>query len=289
MNFGSVLTAMVTPFNEEGKIDFPKTTALIEHLIANGSDGLVVAGTTGESPTLSSQEKLALFDHVVRIVDHRVPVIAGTGNNNTAASISLTKEAESLGVDGILLVTPYYNKPNQSGLYEHFATIAKSTMLPIMLYNIPGRSVISLHVDTIIKLSQIPNVVSIKDSSGNLDLITTIIDKTSEEFTVYSGDDSLGLPIMAVGGTGIVSVASHIVGNEIKMMLTSYQQGNVEESGRIHRNLLPLMKGLFIAPSPAPVKAVLNFKGIEVGSVRLPLVPLNDLELEQLKQLCEKI
>ncbi|WP_186577418.1 4-hydroxy-tetrahydrodipicolinate synthase [Aquibacillus kalidii] len=285
MDFGRVLTAMVTPFDEQNQIDFDKTTQLVNYLLDNGSDGLVVAGTTGESPTLTSQEKLELFEHVVKIVDKRVPVIAGTGSNNTNASIELTKQAERVGVDAVLLVTPYYNKPSQQGLYEHFSTIAKETTLPVMLYNIPGRTVVQMSVETIVELSKIPNVVSVKESSGDLDAISKVIDMTSEDFTVYSGDDSLTLPIKSIGGKGIVSVAAHVIGNEMNEMIRAFESGDVVQAASMHRELLPIMKGLFMAPSPTPVKAALKMKGFDVGSVRLPLIPLNNNEEQQLNKI----
>ncbi|WP_087971474.1 4-hydroxy-tetrahydrodipicolinate synthase [Oceanobacillus rekensis] len=284
MNFGNVLTAMVTPFNQDLEIDFEATRNLVNYLIANGSDGLVVAGTTGESPTLTDDEKLKLFKFVVNVVNGRVPVIAGTGSNNTKASIELTKEAEKTGVDAIMLVTPYYNKPTQEGMYQHFSTIAENTSLPIMLYNIPGRSVVSLDVDTIVRLSQIKNIVSVKEASGVLDHIAELISNTSDDFSVYTGEDSLTLPTLAIGGTGIVSVASHIIGRKMQEMINHFQRGEVAESGDIHRRLLPVMNAMFNAPSPTPVKEALNQIGVPVGSVRLPLIPLNDLEREALSK-----
>ncbi|HWJ79492.1 MAG TPA: 4-hydroxy-tetrahydrodipicolinate synthase, partial [Niallia sp.] len=205
MNFGQVLTAMVTPFDQNGEIDFNATKTLVEHLITNGTDGLVVAGTTGESPTLTTEEKIELFKCVVEAAAGRVHVIAGTGSNNTQASMSLTKLAEETGVDGIMLVAPYYNKPSQEGLYQHFKTIAQSTSLPVMLYNIPGRSVVNISVETIVRLSEIPNVVSIKEASGNLDAMAEIISKTPSDFTLYSGDDGLTIPVLAIGGAGVIS------------------------------------------------------------------------------------
>lgn len=278
MNFGTVLTAMVTPFDAQGEIDFNVTTRLIEHLLATGTEGIVVAGTTGESPTLSDDEKVALFEHVIKVVDKRVPVLAGTGNNNTAASITLTKEAEKLGADGIMLVAPYYNKPNQRGIYAHFSAIANETSLPIMLYNIPGRSTINMDVETTIALSKIDNIVCIKEASGDLDQVSKIIENTSDDFSVYSGDDGMTLPILSIGGTGVVSVASHIIGEEMKAIIENYQQGNVKKAAQIHRKALPIIKGLFMAPSPTPVKAALKLKGIDAGSVRLPLVELSGTE-----------
>ncbi len=282
IDFGKVATAMVTPFDHKGNIDFEKTTQLINYLISNGSDALVIAGTTGESPTLSTEEKLALFRHSVKVVDGRVPVVAGTGSNNTYASIELTKKAEEIGVDAIMIVAPYYNKPNQEGLYQHFKTIAESTELPVMLYNIPGRSVINMSVDTIVRLAELPNVVALKDASGDLDAMTAIIAQTSDDFALYSGDDGLTLPVLAIGGTGIISVASHIIGNEMQEMVKLYESGNPKEAAKIHQRIMPVMKSLFAAPSPTPVKTALQLKGLDVGSVRLPLVPLTEEERQTL-------
>ncbi|SDJ71371.1 4-hydroxy-tetrahydrodipicolinate synthase [Sediminibacillus albus] len=285
MNFGRVLTAMVTPFDNRGNIDLEKTTELVNYLISNGTDGLVVTGTTGESPTLTPEEKLALYSHVVKTVNNRIPVIAGTGSNNTYSTIEFTKKAETTGIDGLLLVTPYYNKPNQKGLYEHFAAIAKETALPIVLYNIPGRSVVRMEPETVIELSKIPNIVSVKESTGDLDAISYIIENTSDDFSVYSGDDSLTLPITSVGGNGIISVSSHIIGKEMQEMLEAYHKGEVKKAAQLHRQMLPLMKALFMAPSPAPVKTALQIKGMDVGGVRLPLVPLSSEERNILTQL----
>ncbi|UJW57905.1 4-hydroxy-tetrahydrodipicolinate synthase [Bacillus sp. A116_S68] len=274
MNFGHILTAMVTPFDHEGNIDYQATKDLINHLLSNGSDGIVIAGTTGESPTLSIREKAELYKFAVETVSGKATVIAGTGTNSTRAAIELTKLAEEAGVDGVMLATPYYNKPNQEGMYLHFKAIAESTSLPVMLYNVPGRSVVNLLPETIIRLSDISNIVSIKEASGNLDAMTEIIAKTPESFSLYSGDDSLTLPVMAIGGNGVVSVASHIVGNEMKAMITAYENGDTIYAQTLHRELVPIMNVMFSAPSPAPVKAALEMSGVNVGSVRLPMVPL---------------
>lgn len=278
MNFGQVLTAMVTPFDHNGEVDFEATRTLVNHLIENGSDALVVAGTTGESPTLTVEEKVALFKFVVEVAGGRVPIIAGTGSNNTRASISLTRQAEEAGVDGIMLVTPYYNKPSQEGMYQHFKAIAEATSLPVMLYNIPGRSAVNMAVETVVRLSAIHNIVAIKEASGDLDTMAQIISDTPENFTLYSGDDGLTLPVLSIGGAGIVSVASHIIGNEMQEMIGSFRKGELQNAASAHRKLLPIMKALFAAPNPTPVKAALNMNGIHVGGVRLPLVPLNSEE-----------
>ncbi|MGG3738594.1 4-hydroxy-tetrahydrodipicolinate synthase [Aeribacillus pallidus] len=287
VQFGRISTAMVTPFDRRGNIDFQKTTQLVEYLINNGSDSLVVAGTTGESPTLSTEEKIALFRHVVKVVDGRVPVIAGTGSNNTHQTIELTKKAEETGVDAIMLVTPYYNKPNQRGLFEHFRSVAEATTLPIMLYNVPGRTVTNLAPETIIELAKIDNIVAVKEASGNLDAMTEIIANTDDHFVLYSGDDGLTLPVLSIGGVGIVSVASHIIGNEMQEMIQLFLQGKAIEAAKMHQKLLPLMRGLFAAPSPTPVKTALQIKGLDVGSVRLPLVPLTEEERVTLTNLLQ--
>jgi 4-hydroxy-tetrahydrodipicolinate synthase len=289
INFGKVSTAMVTPFDSKGNIDFEKTTQLITYLIKNGTDSVVVAGTTGESPTLSTEEKLALFTHVVKVADGRIPVIAGTGSNNTRASIDLTKKAEAIGVDAIMLVAPYYNKPSQEGLYQHFKAIASETSLPVMLYNIPGRSVVNMSVDTIVRLAAEENIVAVKEASGNLDAMTEIIANTPEDFLLYSGDDGLTLPVLSIGGNGIVSVASHILGNEMQDMIASFETGEYAKAAKQHQILLPVMKGLFNAPSPTPVKTALQLKGLDVGGVRLPLIPLSEQERNDLTSLLQSI
>ena len=284
MNFGQVLTAMVTPFDENGEIDFQATKRLINYLIANGTDGLVVAGTTGESPTLTEEDKVNLFKFTVAVVNGRVPVIAGTGSNNTKRSIELTKLAEDVGVDGIMLVAPYYNNPSQEGLYQHFKTIAEVTSLPILLYNVPGRSVVNISAETVIRLSKIPNIVSIKEASGDLAALVEIITHTPEDFSLYSGDDGLTIPVLSIGGTGVISVASHVIGNEMQTMVEHFKSGNIQEAAKDHRRLLPIMKALFAAPNPSPVKAALNLKGIPVGGVRLPMIPLSDEQLSSLQR-----
>ncbi|MGN9865503.1 4-hydroxy-tetrahydrodipicolinate synthase [Bacillus swezeyi] len=285
MNFGNIATAMVTPFDKNENIDFQKLSKLIDYLLNNGTDSLVVAGTTGESPTLSEEEKIALIQYSVKEAAGRAPIIAGTGSNNTKASIKLTKKAEEAGADAVMLVTPYYNKPSQEGMYRHFRAIAEETSLPVMLYNVPGRTVASLAPETTIRLAEIPNIVAIKEASGDLDAITKIVAETPDDFAVYSGDDSLTLPALSVGGRGIVSVASHIIGPEMQKMIKHYIDGNTAQAALIHQKLLPLMKGLFAAPNPSPLKTALQLKGLDVGSVRLPLIPLNEDERLRLSSL----
>ncbi|WP_153732959.1 4-hydroxy-tetrahydrodipicolinate synthase [Sporosarcina obsidiansis] len=283
MNFGQIVTAMVTPFDGRGEIDFEATRNLINHLIANGSDGLVVSGTTGESPTLTNEEKVELFKFTVEVVAGRVPVIAGTGTNNTKESIGMTKLAEDAGVDGIMLVTPYYNKPCQEGMYQHFKTIANTTSLPVMLYNIPGRSAVNMEAETIIRLADVPNIVAVKEASGNLEAMASIIEHTPDSFSLYSGDDGLTLPVLAIGGIGVVSVSAHVIGNEMQSMINHFKSGNLQAAAKEHRQLLPIMKEMFKAPNPSPVKAALNLRGVHVGGVRLPILPLPDAQLQSLK------
>ena len=278
VRFGRIATAMVTPFDRKGHIDFSKTTQLVNYLIANGSESLVVCGTTGESPTLSKEEKLALIDHVIKVVNKRVPVIAGTGSYNTYESIELTKKAENLGADAIMLVAPYYNKPNQEGLYQHFKSVAQETALPILLYNIPGRSVVNVEPETIIALSQIKNIVAVKEASGNLNKMTQIIANTPDHFELYTGDDGNTLPVLSIGGVGVISVAAHVIGNEMQEMVKKFLDGQISEAAKLHQKLLPIMVELFKAPNPVPVKTALQMKGLDVGTVRLPLVPLTENE-----------
>lgn len=288
MVFGRLATAMVTPFDSKGNVDFQKTTTLVNYLINNGTNSLVVCGTTGESPTLSTEEKIALLQHVVKVVDKRIPVIMGTGSNNTYASIELTKKAEQNGADAIMLVAPYYNRTNQEGLYQHFKAIAENTTLPVMLYNIPSRSSVNIAPETVIRLSKVPNIVAVKEASGDLNAMTKIIAETDDDFVLYSGDDGITLPVLSIGGVGVVSVASHVIGNEMQQMIDAFLTGNISEAAKLHQKLLPIIKGLFAAPSPAPVKTALQIMGMDVGSVRLPMVPLNEQERATLANLLDK-
>ena len=268
---GRLLTAMVTPFNEQGAVDYEQSKKLALALLNSGSEGVVVVGTTGESPTLIRDEELRLFTEVKSAVGERGAVIANTGSNSTAEALEATKEAERIGVDACLLVVPYYNKPTQEGLYQHFKTIAQRTSLPCILYNVPSRTVVSLSADTIIKLSQIDNIIGVKEASGNLGEISKIISSTRDDFLVWSGNDSDTLPILALGGYGVISVASHLVGNQIREMIDSFINGRVDEAAGIHRRLLSLINALFIVSNPIPVKYALNHIGFYVGKPRLPL------------------
>ena len=275
MELGRISTAMVTPFSTTGDIDYDKTEKLIEHLIANGSDSLVVCGTTGESPTLSVEEKESLFTFAVKAVNKRVPVIAGTGTFSTKETVKLTRMAERVGADGIMLVAPYYNKPDQKGMYAHFSHVAGETSLPVMLYNIPGRSAVNMLPETLIALSKIKNIRAVKEASGSLDQMVDIISGTDDGFSVYSGDDALALPTLAIGGKGIVSVTSHVAGNEMQRMIAAFEEGQTAQAAAMHRTLLPLFRAIFSAPNPVMVKYALKKLGVETGGVRLPLIGLD--------------
>jgi 4-hydroxy-tetrahydrodipicolinate synthase len=268
---GRLLTAMVTPFDEKGAVDYVQAKRLALALLDSGSDGVVVVGTTGESPTLVRTEEIRLFREVKLAVGERGAVIVGTGSNSTAEAIEATKEAECVGVDACLLVVPYYNKPTQEGLYQHFKMVAESTSLPCILYNVPSRTVASLAAETVVKLSEIDNIVGVKEASGNLEQISRIISNMREDFLVWSGNDSDTLPILAVGGYGVISVASHMVGRQIRQMIESFITGRVSEAAGIHRHLTPLFSDLFIVANPIPLKYVLNHVGFAVGKPRLPL------------------
>ena len=268
---GRLIMAMVTPFNDKGEVDYEQAKKLALALLDSGSDGLVVTGTTGESPTLRREEEYRLYREIKSVVGDRGTVIAGTGSNNTAEALEATKEAEKIGVDACLLVVPYYNKPTQEGLYQHFKTVAGSTSLPCILYNVPSRTVVNMSADTAIRLSEIDNIAGVKEASGNLEQIAKIITGTRKDFLVWSGNDSETFPIMALGGHGIISVASHLVGNQIKRMIDSFLDGKVDEAAAIHHRLLPLVNALFIISSPIPVKYAVNQVGFRVGKPRLPL------------------
>ncbi|HUW46592.1 MAG TPA: 4-hydroxy-tetrahydrodipicolinate synthase [Dehalococcoidia bacterium] len=280
---GRLLTAIVTPFDARGEVDYKQAKKLALSLLDSGSEGVVVSGTTGESPTLSQEEKLRLFAEVKSAIADRGAVVAGTGNNDTRESQELTKEAEKIGVDACLLVVPYYNRPTQQGLWEHFKAIAQSTTLPCIIYNVPSRTVTNLAADTIIKLSQIDNIVGVKEASSNFGQIAEILQGTGEDFLVYSGNDSDTFPILALGGYGVISVASHLVGIQIKDMMEKFLNGKPQEAARIHRYLLPLVNALFIVSNPVPVKWALNYVGFPVGKPRLPLVEPDEKSTDLIK------
>ena len=270
-SLGRLITAMVTPFDENGEVDLGQAKRLALALLRSGSDGLVVSGTTGESSTLSQEEKLRLFAEVKSAIGNQGTLIAGCGSNNTRESIKFTKEAEKTGVDAILLVVPSYNKPMQDGLFQHFKAIAESTSLPCILYNVPSRTITNLSAETAIRLSEVSNIVGIKEASGNLEQIAKIIQGTDDDFLVWSGNDSDTLPVLALGGFGVISVASHLVGSQIKEMMDRFLGARTQEAAKIHRELLPLINAMFIISNPIPVKYALNYIGFPVGKTRLPL------------------
>lgn len=274
--FGRLLTAMVTPFNADGSVNYEKAADLAEWLINNGSDGLVVAGSTGEAATMSAEEKLELFRVVVNRINKRVPVIAGTGSNNTADSVKMTKMAEAMGVDGALIVGPYYNKPTQEGFYQHFAAVAQSTGLPIIVYNVPGRTASNISPAIVARLAaDFENIVAIKEAAGNVAQVAELYSVLPEEFTIYSGDDGLILPFMSVGATGLISVLSNIGGGILQDVMQAYEDVRVREAAKLNARMVPLANAMFIETNPIPVKAAVTLvTGIDAGQPRLPLTPM---------------
>lgn len=274
--FGRLITAMVTPFGENSKLDLKATENLVQHLIQTGSSAIVVNGTTGESPTLEDSEQKELLKVVISACKGKAKVIMGTGSNNTHKCIKATQEAEALGAHGALVVVPYYNKPSQAGMVAHFKEVAKSTSLPIMMYNIPGRTAVNMSVDTTVELAEsCKNIVALKDSTGDLVQAAEVANRAPRSFRLYSGDDVLTLPLLAVGATGVVSVASHIVGKKIHEMMAAFFSGDVEKARQIHDQYLVLFKGLFIAPNPTCIKYALSRAKLCEAYLRLPLVELD--------------
>ncbi len=289
VNFGTVLTAMITPFTADGAVDYAVTEKLAVHLVETGTDTIVVCGTTGESPTLSWDEEFELFQVVKRAVSGKAKVMAGTGSNSTSEAITATKKAAKIGLDGSLQVVPYYNKPPQSGLYDHFRAIAESSDLPVMLYNVPGRTSQNLQAETVARLAQVPNIVAIKEASGNLDQVSQIRRMTPPEFEIYSGDDSLTLPMLAIGAKGVVSVASHLVGTRLQQMIQAFENGQAQKATQIHLELFSLFKVLFVTTNPIPVKAALSLQGWQVGALRPPLCSPDEDVKNQVKQVMAEL
>ena len=288
-NAGEVITAMITPFKEDLSVDYVALEKLVNHLIENGSDAILVAGTTGETPTLSHDEETEIFEFVKKVVNGRVKIIMGAGSNSTQTAIESSLKAKRLGADAILTVVPYYNKPSQKGMYQHFSSIAKAVDLPIILYNIPGRTGVNMLPATIAKLAKdFPNIVAVKQSNADLDLISDIKSLCPADFTVYSGDDSLTLPMMSLGANGVISVASHIVGKEIKEMITAFNTGDNKKALNIHLKLYPIFKKLFMAPNPVPVKEALSRFGMIKNFVRNPLITLDEDEKKELYSVIDK-
>lgn len=280
--WGRLITAMVTPFDDDLNVDYEMAVSLGKKLVDEGSTSLVITGTTGEAPTLTLEEKIKLYKIMKENLN--VPIIAGVGTNSTRDTIENAKKAVEAGVDGLLIVTPYYNKPDQDSLYQHFKTIAESVSLPIMLYNVPGRTGCNMLPSTVARLSKIDNIVALKEASGNITQLGEIMKIVSEDFIVYTGDDGMVLPSMAVGAYGVVSVSSHIVGTEMKKMIEAFIEGHNKKAAEIHLKLLSIFQNLFIVANPIPVKAALNMRGIKVGGVRLPLTKAKEDVLEILKK-----
>lgn len=290
IDFGRVLTAMITPFREDGHLDYDLAERLADYLVEHGSDTLVVCGTTGESPTLTWDEEYKLFQVVQSAIAGKGKIIAGTGSNSTSEAIAATRKAAELGLDGSLQVVPYYNKPPQEGIYQHFRAIAQAIPeMPLMIYNIPGRTGQNLQPEWIAKLAEEPNIVAVKEASGSLEQASQIRRMTPPEFSIYSGDDSLTLPVLAVGGRGVVSVASHLVGDRLQTMIQSFEQGHVQKATQLHLELLPLFKALFVTTNPIPVKAALTLRGWAVGACRLPLVSPSSAVTDRLRTVMEPL
>lgn len=287
---GRLLTAMVTPLDADLRVDYDRAAELAVRLIEAGSDGLVVAGTTGESPTLSDEEKLALF-RVVKEAVGEAPVVAGTGSNDYQHSLHLTQEAAATGVDAVMLVGPYYNKPSQPGYYQHFAGIARASELPVIIYNVPGRTGSNITADTVLRLAhEAPNLAGVKEASGDLDQVTCICAGAPEGFSVWSGDDGMTLPIMAVGGVGVISVVAHVAARRMAQMIAAYAAGQVQEAAALHQNLLPLFKAAFLpSGNPACIKRALEVCGFDCGGLRLPLVEASESDTEQISAVCREL
>lgn len=285
MSAPRLMTAMITPYYDNLEVNFNKAAEIADHLCNTGTEGIVVCGTTGESPVLTAGEKMMMFSRVKDIVGARIPVWAGAGSNDTRQSIELSCGAERMGVDGIMLVTPYYNKPSQEGLYQHFKQIAESVSIPVMLYNVPSRSSANLLPTTVARLSEIENIVAIKEASGKMDQVSELKSLLKDDFIIYSGDDSMTLPMMALGARGVVSIASHLVGQQIKQMIEAYVADDHKTALDLHLKLFPVFKGLFVTTNPVPLKEALNLLGMEVGNLRPPLCSASESEKDFLKDL----
>ncbi|WP_042332635.1 4-hydroxy-tetrahydrodipicolinate synthase [Desulfosporosinus orientis] len=289
MSFGRILTAMVTPMNEKSDVDYQEAIRLAHYLIDHGSDGVVVCGTTGESPTVTDEEKIELFKVVKKALGTKGTVIAGIGSNSTNSSIALARKAAATGVDGLMAVVPYYNKPSQEGMFQHFKVIAEAVPLPLMLYNVPGRTSANLLPETVKRLADISNIVALKEACGSVDQVSELKRILPSDFEVYSGDDSMTLPMLALGCSGIVSVAAHIVGDEMKAMVDAWFAGDTAQAAKWHLELFPIFKGIFVTSNPVPIKAMLNMMGINAGEVRLPLVKATTEEIKFLEKLMQGV
>ncbi len=289
INIGEVITAMITPFNDNLEVDYAAVERVASHLVENSTDTILVAGTTGESPTLTHEEELEIFKTVKAAVGNKAKIMLGAGSNSTKTAVEMSIKAEKAGADAILSVVPYYNKPSQKGLIEHFSQVAEAVDVPIVLYNIPGRTGINMQADTMAELAKkYKNIAAVKQSNPDLDLVSEIAIKTPEDFVIYSGDDSLTLPILSLGGHGVISVSAHLIGKEIKEMITKFKSGNVKEAAELQHRLFPLFKALFTAPNPTPLKAVMSEMGLIKENVRSPLVKVSEAEKDNLKKVFNK-
>ncbi len=284
--FSGAFTALVTPFRN-GEVDVEALEGLVEFQIQQGVNGLVPCGTTGESPTLSEEEDRLVIGTVVRVTNGRVPVVAGTGSNSTDMAIKYTKMAEEAGADGSLQVAPYYNKPTQEGLYRHFATIAESTSLPLILYNIPGRTSVTISAETIARLAEVPNIVGVKESTLSMNMVSDIRHLCGDEFDILSGDDPMILPLMSLGGTGVISVASNVAPGAVSAMVAALNSGDFDRGRELHYQLLPLFRALFVETNPIPVKAAASLLGLCSDEMRLPLVPMSGENLRKLQEVMD--
>ncbi len=288
IDLGELITAMVTPFDRENNINFDSCSKLINHIIDQGSDGILLSGSTGECSTLDDDEKINLFKFAKDNFGDKIKIIAGTGSNDTRHSLELSKEAEKIGVDCILLTVPYYNKPSQMGIYRHFETIAGEVRIPVILYNVPSRTSSNMESGTCAQLSKIDNICGIKEASGNIRQIAEIIRDTDKDFIVYSGNDGETLPILSMGGYGVISVASHIVGRKIKEMIRSFKNGNISNAAKLHCDLLEIFYGIFIVSNPVPIKEALNLMGLDVGPCRPPLCPMEESKSASFKEILKR-
>ncbi len=284
MEFRGSIVAMITPFTEDGKIDRDGVERLINFHIENGTDAILLAGTTGESATLTHDEHKELINMGVEIANGRIPIVAGTGSNSTAEALDLTRAAKEAGADAALLITPYYNKPTQKGMYLHFKKIAEEVDIPIILYNVPSRTGINLLPDTVAKLSEIPNIVAVKEASGNLGQMVQIVSKVKEGFKLMSGDDQLLLPILSIGGTGVISVVANIIPKDMAQMIKEWEAGNVGKAREMYYKMYPLAQAMFYETNPIPVKTAAGLLGLPTGPLRLPLAPMDDANLERMKK-----
>lgn len=280
---GSIV-AIITPFNEDLTINYDKLTELLNWHIEEGTDGIVILGTTGEAATLTKTEKIAVFKHTVEVVNQRIPVIAGTGSNNTKDTIELSQEAEAIGVDGLLLVSPYYNRSNNKGLYHHFNAVATSVSIPIILYNVPSRTGINIPVSVVKDLADVDNIIGLKEASGNLSYSAKVEAATPTDFLLYSGNDDVVLPILSLGGAGVISVVANVIPKEFSSMVHEYLAGNMQTAKTIQLNYLDLINVLFIENNPIPVKEVLNQLGKNVGGYRLPLFNISEKNKNVIKE-----